>query len=67
MMQRQKNGIESSPLKAESLERNWMGPERKNFAVPKAEEKMLNMNVTKGNAEFKSWKNGIVRPDSSFG
>ena len=54
MMQRQKKGIESSPLNVESLERNWMGPARKNFAVPVAAERRLNKNFKRGNAELKS-------------
>ena len=47
-------GIESSPLKAESLERNWMGPVRKNLLIPNDEANRLKRKVKSGKAEWKS-------------
>ena len=67
IMQRLRKGIENSPLTADSLVINWMGPARKNFDIPNDVEKMLNTNVISGKAEFKSCGSDIVSPPSFFG
>ena len=54
IMQSPRKGIERIPLKVESVERNWMGPAKKNLDIPNAEEKMLSKKVMRVNAELKS-------------
>ena len=65
--QRLRNGIDSTPSKAESLERNWMGPFKRNLLVPKDEANRLTIKVTRGKAELKSGKFDNDWPNSSFG
>ena len=55
IMQSPRKGIERIPLKVESVERNWMGPAKKNLDIPKAEENRLIKNVIRVNADLKSW------------
>ena len=52
--QRLRKEIVKMPLGVEWLEIHWMGPLRKNFDIPKDEEKRLNKKVTRGKAEFTS-------------
>ena len=54
IVQRLRKGMDRSPLKAESLEINWIGPVRKNLLIPKDEENRLKRNVNSGNTELKS-------------
>ena len=51
---RQRKGIEKSPLKAEFFGRNGMGPDKKNFVMPKDEAKRLIINDIRGKAELRS-------------
>ena len=51
---RLRKGMEKSPLNSESLGRNRMGPDKKNFVIPKDEAKRLTINVNRGKAELKS-------------
>ena len=51
---RLRKGIEKSPLKAESFGRNRIGPDKKNFVIPKDEAKRLIINVIRGKAALKS-------------
>ena len=64
---RQRKGIEKSPLNAESFGRNCRGPDRKNFVIPKEEDKKLNIKVRRGKAELKSLYFAIVSPNPSLG
>ena len=50
---RLRKGIDSSPFKAESFGKNWIGPDKKNLLIPKDEENRLRMNVRRGKAELK--------------
>ena len=45
-----KKGAEISPLNAESFGRNWIGPDKKNFVVPKEALKRLRRKVIRGQA-----------------
>ena len=65
--QRLRKEIVKIPLGVERLEIHWMGPLRKNFDIPKDEEKRLNKKVTRGKAEFTSSYLYVVRPASVFG
>ena len=50
---RLKNGIDKSPLHAESLGRNRIGPDKKNLVIPKDEQNRLEIKVSRGRAELK--------------
>ena len=45
-------GKDSRPSKAESFGKNLIGPDKKNFVIPKDEEKRLKINVRRGKAEL---------------
>ena len=47
---RLRKGIDSSPFKAESFGKNWIGPDKKNFVVPKEALKRLRRKVIRGQA-----------------
>ena len=47
-------GVDKSPFNAESLCKNWIGPDMKNLLIPKDEENRLKQKVRRGNAELKS-------------
>ena len=53
MIHRLRNGIDISPLNAELLGRNWIGPERKNLLIPKDEANRLMIKVRRGAADLK--------------
>ena len=42
------NGKDMSPLSGYVLGRSFIGPDRKNFAIPNALDKRLNRNVSMG-------------------
>ena len=48
MRHKVKKGAEISPLNAELFGRNWIGPDKKNLAVPKEALKRLKMKVIRG-------------------
>ena len=51
---RLRKGVDKSPLNAaESLGKNWIGPDKKNLVIPKDELKMLKTKVRSGRAELK--------------
>ena len=50
---RVRKGTEKSPLNDESFGRNRIGPDKKNFVIPKDEAKRLIINVIRGRAELK--------------
>ena len=50
---RLKKGNDMSPLNAEALGRNRIGPDKKNLLIPKDEVKMLRIKVISGSAELK--------------
>ena len=64
---RLRKGIESCPLNAESFERNWIGPARKNLLIPKEEANKLRRKVIRGWAALKFSNVDIVSPRLSFG
>ena len=62
-----RNGIESSPLNADSFGRNWIGPARKNLLIPNDEANKLKRKVIRGRAALKLSNLDMVLPISSFG
>ena len=67
MIHRLRNGIDISPLNAELLGRNWIGPARKNLLIPKDAENRLIANVIRGKVDLRSSNHGIVTPASFLG
>ena len=50
---RLRKGIDKSPLNAELLGRNLIGPDKKNLLIPQDEANILKTKVIRGNAELK--------------
>ena len=50
--QRDTKGMDRSPLKADSFDTNWIGPEIRNLLIPKDEANILKRKVKSGNAEL---------------
>ena len=50
---RLRKGIEKSPLNVDSIGRNRIGPDKKNFVIPKDEQNRLKIKVSRGRAELK--------------
>ena len=67
MIHRLRKGIDATPLKAELLGRNWIGPARKNLLIPKDAENRLMINVIRGKVDLRSSNVDNVTPASFFG
>ena len=51
---KQMNEIDNMPFKGESLDRNGIGPHKKNLLIPIPEDNKLRIKVKSGRADLKS-------------
>ena len=59
--------MDRSPLKADSFDISWIGPDIRNLLIPKDEANRLKRKVKSGKAELISEQCDIVFPPSFFG